>query len=463
MTSMTPSNTPTEVLTVDVASIRQGPSWPIDPALVSSFRASITRGEPPLLDLSLNRVRHENGTFDLEIIDGMHRLEALRLEGVVEHSAKVREYSLQDAFYARIAISLGKPNELFRQRAERALREGFTRDVAAHLEGATVYQRGLGEDGSIEAVPRHEPLPADPLLALGTILWIYFTAKPAVTEAWEQYVVSWLEDIAGRLGKTPVWLRDEILDITALLGEDVPGKLTTERARLLLSIPDEGILRLVLARLKAEPYLPTTDLRFALDILGCGPDMGRYSWLKPRGLPGMRSLLAHASLSQLAHDYDEALRQAEANAQIVKKPSVAASPPSERTESPSTPVSTSATSSSHTTDEHTSSPAASSQVFGIVSPKFGGTGSRSTTPADSPPSVTPAPLVDSRYLFVHTLTLQLIRAWNDFELKGGDWSLPYVRQDLLQLRTILEAYLRRANTLLPEDEKHPGVPRKDTE
>ena len=291
MTSMTPANRPTEVLTVDVASIRQDPSWPIDLTLVSSFRASITRGEPPLLDLSLNRVRHENGTFDLEIIDGMHRLEALRLEGVVEHSAKVREYSLQDAFYARIATSLGKPNELFRQRAERALREGFIRDVAAHLEGATVYQRGLGEDGAIVPAPRREPLPADPLLALGTILWIHFTAKPEVTEAWEQYVISWLEDIAGRLGKSPVWLRDEILDITALLGEDVPGKLTAERARLLLGIPDDGILRLVLARLKAEPNLRTTDLRFALDILGCGPDMGRYSWLKPCVLYTFNTLL----------------------------------------------------------------------------------------------------------------------------------------------------------------------------
>jgi hypothetical protein len=465
MTSMTPSNTPTEVIMVGVANIRQDTSWPVDPALVMSFRASITRGEPPLLDLSLNRVRHADGSVELEVIDGMHRLEALRLEGVEEHSAKVREYSPQDAFYARIATSLGKPNELFRQRAERALREGFIRDVAAHLEGATVYRRGIGEDGGVEVVPRSEPLPADPLLALGTILWIHFAAKPEVTEAWEQYVVSWLDDIAGRLGKTPVWLRDEILDITALLGEDVPGKLTAERARLLLGIPDEGILRLVLARLKAEPHLSTTDLRFALDILGCGPDMGRYSWLKPRGLPGMRSLLAHASLSQLAHDYDEALRRAEAASQIVKKPPVAF-PSSEtpgRTEPPNLHPRIPGESSAHASDEHMASPAASSQVFGIVSPKFGGTGSRSVTSAGSPPSVTPAPLVDSRYQFAHTLTLQLIRTWHDFELKGGDWSLSYIRQDLLQLRTILEGYLRRANTLLPEEEKRPSMPRKETE
>ena len=463
MTSMHSSNILTENLTVDLAHIRQDPTWPIDPALVTSFRASITRGEPPLLDLSLNRVRRTDRTIELEIIDGMHRLEALRLEGIEEHGAKVREYTPQDAFYARIATSLGKPNELFRQRAERALREGFIRDVAAHLEGATVYRRGLGENGTIEAVPRQEPLPADPLLALGTILWIHFAAKPEVSEPWEQYVVSWLEDISGRLGKSPVWLRDEILDITALLGEDVPGKLTAERARLLLGIPDDSILRLVLARLKAEPHLPTTDLRFALDILGCGPDLGRYPWLKPRALSGMRSLLAHASLSQLARDYDDALRRAEANAQIVKKPPLAASPaPTLSTESTKPPI-TSGSMPYPAMEEHASQPADHSQVFGIVSPKFGGTGSHSTATGGSPPIATPAPLIDQRYLQVHTLTLQLIRSWQTFEEQGGDWTRPHVRADLLQLRTIVEAYLRRANTLQSEEETRPDVRRKETE
>jgi ParB-like chromosome segregation protein Spo0J len=128
MSSLTPPpgpQSPTETLTVELAAIRQDASWPVDPALVASFRASIRRGEPPLLDLSLNRLRLADGASGLEIIDGMHRLEALRLEGVTTHSAKVRAYSPQDAFYARIATSIGKPNELFRQRAERALREGF--------------------------------------------------------------------------------------------------------------------------------------------------------------------------------------------------------------------------------------------------------------------------------------------------------------------------------------------------
>jgi hypothetical protein len=334
MSSLTPPpgpQSPTETLTVELAAIRQDASWPVDPALVASFRASIRRGEPPLLDLSLNRLRLADGASGLEIIDGMHRLEALRLEGVTTHSAKVRAYSPQDAFYARIATSIGKPNELFRQRAERALREGFVQDVATHLEGATLYQRGVAEDGTPRPTPRREPLPADPLLALGTVLWVHFAAKPEVTEDWERYVLTWLEDIATRLGKTPAWLRDEVLQIAALLGDDLPGNLgkpgkpAAERARLLLAIPDDGILRLALARLKTEPKLSTTDLRFALDMLECGPDVGRHSWLKSRSLPEMRSLLAHASLAQLARDYTAALARAEAASRAI--PSAVPSPP----------------------------------------------------------------------------------------------------------------------------------------
>lgn len=331
MTSSTPSRGPTETLMVDLAAIRQDPSWPVDPDLVASFRASIRRGEPPLLDLSLNRIRRTDGagTSDLdtsdaqetlEIIDGMHRLEALRLEGVTSHSAKVREYSPEDAFYARIATSIGKPNELFRQRAEQALREGFLRDVAAHLEGATVYQHGMTEEGAPRPTPRREPLPADPLLALGTILWVHFAAKPAVTQDWERYVLDWLEEMARRLGKSVAWLRDDVLRITALVGDGLPGKPSAERARLLLAIPDDGILRLALARLKAEPKLSTTDLRFALDILGCGPDVGQHTWLHPRRLPEMRSMLAHATLSQLARDYTAALARAEAASRVVRFP-----------------------------------------------------------------------------------------------------------------------------------------------
>jgi hypothetical protein len=152
---------------------------------------------------------------------------------------------------------------------------------------------------------------------------VHFAAKPEVTEDWERSVLTWLDDIAQRLGKTPAWLRDEVLHITALLGEDLPGKpgkRTAERARLVLAIPDDGIMRLALARLKATPKLSTTDLRLALDMLGCGPDMGRHRWLKPRSLPEMRSLLAHATLAQLARDYTDALARAEAASRAIRAP-----------------------------------------------------------------------------------------------------------------------------------------------
>lgn len=542
MSSMTPSDSfrgshgshgSTDTLTVDLAAIHQDTTWPVDPDLVASFRASIRRGEPPLLDLSLNRLRLADGASGLEIIDGMHRLEALRLEGVTTHSAKVREYSPQDAFYARIATSIGKPNELFRLRAERALREGFVQDVAEHLDGATLYQRGIAEDGTPRPTPRREPLPADPLLALGTILWVHFAAKPEVTEDWERYVLTWLEDIAQRLGKTPAWLRDEVLHITALLGEDLPGKPgkpAAERARLLLAIPDDGIMRLALARLKAEPKLTTTDLRFALDILGCGPDVGRHNWLKPRSLPEMRSMLAHATLSQLARDYGHALKRAEDAARAIRPPAssypqattaptapmlnpapVSASgshahAPSTSPSSPSAPSpdapdtldaplaplvptpgvsqpgaqsgtqpgtetgilppsvagASSGSADRRAADESNNPPPAgqeSNTVFGVVSARFGravshvehetavqrtpptppATGNIGTSSASPTSSAASA---DS-FLSAHRLIDAVIGALHAFDQRGGDWSRSDIRQELIQLRTLIDTYLTR--------------------
>jgi hypothetical protein len=442
MTSLTPSNISTEVLMVDLASIIRDPSWPVDPTLVTSFRASIVRGEPPILDLSLNRMRLSDGSIGLEIIDGMHRLEALLQEGVTEHTAKVREYTTNDAFYARIATSIGKPNELLRQRAERALREGFIRDLAAHLEGAAFYQRGMTEDGNIIPLPRREPLPSDPLLALGTILWVHFAAKPEVTEDWERYIITWLDDIATRLGKTPEWLRDEILDITALLGEELPGKRSAERVKLLLAIPDDGILRLVLARLKSESHLSTTDLRFALDMLGCGPDVSRHTWLKSRGLQEMRGILGHATLSQLARDYGEALRKVERNKLLPRQVPLQTSPsvPSPQGDAPFDPLSQLPGRSIAPVD---SRPVDQSQVFGIVSPTFGG-----TQPKQLVKSVAPSPAIKGLvprdyYAQAHDATDLLLRAWEVFDHLGGDWSRPDVQQDLLLLRALVEEYIQR--------------------
>jgi hypothetical protein len=54
--SLTPPHDATETLTVDLAAIRQDATWPVDPDLVSSFRASIRRGaEPRISSGSVNR------------------------------------------------------------------------------------------------------------------------------------------------------------------------------------------------------------------------------------------------------------------------------------------------------------------------------------------------------------------------------------------------------------------------
>ena len=440
---------------VQLDSIIQDRSWPIDLSLVASFCASIARGEPPLLDLSLNRLVRPDGSVVLEIIDGMHRLEALRQAGVTEYSAKVREYSTQDAFYARIATSIGKPNDLFRQRAEKALREGFIRDLAARLDGATLYQRGLTDDGAVIPLPRRQPMPTDPLLALGTILWIHFAAKPEVTEDWEEYVLDWLDDIATRLGKTPEWLRDEILDITALLGEEVPGNRSAERVRLLLAIPDDGILRLVLARLKSESRLTTTDLRFALDMLGCGPDVGRHTWLKSRGLQEMRGILGHVTLSQLARDYGEALAKVERNKLLPRAERTRSVTELSSTLPPSAPAPPALPSSAGSVSQQESA-IDRSQVFGIVSPSFGGTAPKPTarpTPPSMPqlPPVAPvAPLAppppQDLYAHAHGVTTLLIQAWDTFDQRGGDWARDDVQHDLAHLLTLLDRYIRRSGT-----------------
>jgi hypothetical protein len=262
----------------------------------------------------------------------------------------------------------------------------------------------------------------------------------------------------GGLGKSPTWLRDEVLDITALLGEGLPGKPSAERARLLLAIPDDGILRLVLARLKAEPQLTTTDLRFALDILGCGPDVERHSWLKSRGLPDMRSMLAHATLSQLARDYNDALTRAEAASHVVKKPAL--TPPSPAAPSGSASASSKAESiAPHSTGEPQTRPVESSQVFGIVSPNFAGTTVRSAKETPVFPSGADLPM-DDPYMPARRETNALIRAWQTFDTRSGEWSRVDVQQDLAHLRALMDGYIARGTSSVPSDPTKKSSPRK---
>jgi len=44
----------------------------------------------------------------------------------------------------------------------------------------------------------------------------------------------------------------------------------------------------------------------------------------------------------------------------------------------------------------------------------------------------------------------LISAWQAYDQRGGDWSRPDIRQDLVRLRTLIDAYLTRGANAAPQ-------------
>lgn len=252
----------------------------------------------------------------------------------------------------------------------------------------------------------------------------------------------------------------------------------------------------------------------------------------------MRSMLAHATLSQLARDYSNALTRAEAAARAIRFPVSPASshtqvptpptpptPPTlnsptvstSRSPTPSTP-STSPTSpsapppaasdasdapdapdapasrpsqpsvptgtqppgvavdSSSSADRRAAdepiNPHESNAVFGVVSARFGRTvshGERATPTPPAPPETTtqqtfpttgnigvspalpalPAPPMSSEdsFLSAYRLIDALKDAWHVFDQRGGDWSQPDIRQELIRLRSLIDTYLTRGADL----------------
>jgi hypothetical protein len=187
-------------------------------------------------------------------------------------------------------------------------------------------------------------------------------------------------------------------------------------------------------------------------VLGCGPDVGRHTWLKSRGLQEMRSILASANLSQLARDYGDALRKVERNKLLprlprtpstTEVPGMQALPPVEPTRPP-LPSGGDNESTQHRAAEH-------SQVFGIVSPSFGGTASKQPArKLPQPPVVTSPPLAstppEDLYAHAHGVSTLLIHAWETFDQRGGDWTRADVQEDLARLRTLVTGYIKRGSS-----------------
>lgn len=203
--------------------------WPTDRHLVQSFRTTLQRGGH-FAPMQLNRVWQPDVPWRYEIIDGFHRYEAVKAEGVPELLCQVVELGIQEARYDRIQACVGKPAELTRARALQELRLAFILDMHALIGSPTqLYEPILGEDGRIHARTRTTQLPTEPLEALEV-----FTDHLRATDAeqvvllgssvpgqasstrmdlragWEPALLEWLTELGRRFGYDAAWLLQEL-------------------------------------------------------------------------------------------------------------------------------------------------------------------------------------------------------------------------------------------------------------
>ena len=203
--------------------------WPTDRHLVQSFRTTLHRGGH-FAPMQLNRVWQPDVSWRYEVIDGFHRYEAAKAEGVPELLCQVVELGIQEARYDRIQACVGKPAELTRARALQELRLAFILDMHVLIGSPTLlYEPILGEDGRIHARPRTTQLPTEPLEALEV-----FTDHLRATDAeqalllgsseqsqirskridlragWEQALLEWLTELGRRFGYDAAWLMQEL-------------------------------------------------------------------------------------------------------------------------------------------------------------------------------------------------------------------------------------------------------------
>jgi hypothetical protein len=80
-----------------------------------------------------------------------------------------------------------------------------------------------------------------------------------------------------------------------------------------------------------------------------------------------------------------------------------------------------------------------------VSPSFGGTESQQTAKSIQQSTTGTGPLLENLYAHAHGLTNLLIRAWQTFDQRGGDWSRKDVQQDVSRLRKLLDGYAKSGN------------------
>src|SRR5579885_1594194 len=203
--------------------------WPTDRHLVQSFRKTLQHGGH-FAPMHLNRVWQPETSWHYEVIDGFHRYEAAKAEGVASLLCQVVELGAREARYARIQACVGKPAEITRERALRELRLAFISDMRVVIGNPEVlYEPILGEDGQVQARPRKAPLPEEPLAALEALtdhlLATQAEALPYPVErgqqvinrtpfgrrtGWEQQLNDWIAELGERFGYDASWLFQEV-------------------------------------------------------------------------------------------------------------------------------------------------------------------------------------------------------------------------------------------------------------
>jgi hypothetical protein len=316
--------------------------WPTDDLLVASFRRTVQQGVD-FAPIQVNRLWLPDATWRYEIIDGFHRFEAAKAEGLTSLCCQVVELEERPARYARIHACIGKPAQVTNERALQELRRAFVMDLRAALgDPEPLYEPVLGEDGQVHACPRTAPLPEEPLQALEVFadhLLATTVTGPLPPDpsgqrvgsrtpfgprtGWEALLTEWLADLGKRFGQDATWLlgvlRIQVLQdqgfgqhwtarqreafrthgsygFTAINLWNIPDVDLRARFRRTLQAQPTGgyVFSMIMARLglhggpqAGKPFrsYPKSVLLTLLDRYPNLRDLERYLREHPRGLP----------------------------------------------------------------------------------------------------------------------------------------------------------------------------------
>ncbi|HEY7348330.1 MAG TPA: ParB/RepB/Spo0J family partition protein [Ktedonobacterales bacterium] len=456
--------------------------WPTDRHLVQSFRKTLQHSGH-FAPMHLNRVWQPEVSWRYEVIDGFHRYEAAKAEGVASLLCQVVEIEAQQARYARIQACVGKPAEVTRERALRELRLAFISDMRGVIGSpALLYEPILSEEGQVQARLRALPLPEEPLAALEALTDHLLATQQDVLPSflpsgvqgggrtpfgqrtgWEQHLTDWLADLGERFGYDSSWLLQE-LHLHVLQEQGLgQGWATRERdafqrqggyafhALWLWNVPDVELRAWLRRQIQAHPE-QSEWLWKALMLLGftTAPQPGNPFQTLPKS-----ALLALFNRHPSPRDLYLALRDRQAgpprDSASAPPPPPAAPPPPPAAPVREVPASAPQELPLVVPDK----PEQVSSVFTVVSPTFGQPPPRPTAPVmppAAPPAKPPAPrsaAVPPRapqqpdptaaYQPVHNACVALLQAIEQLNAQYGRAWMQWeqAQADLAHLRAIL--------------------------